>query len=466
MGIAGSLFYNPNENEKETLYKRITPSDQQFDEQQDRWNALADYLIPHLSGHSGYAIRTWLQGSYKFGTQVRPPRKGGECDVDLGVYFEWEGKPEDGRYEPDELKQMVQRCLTEYAHSADDVLEVVSPPKSRCSRIRFKGDFHIDVPAYHLAPSRDARMLATEADGWEDSDPKAIYLWFKDRFDNARRAKARRAIRYMKAWAGLKFPEESRRPASLLLTVLVAEAFDNLSDEDISSDDDALRAVVDQILSRLETSIIVVNPVNSEEVLSDRLSDQDIDGFVEELRRLRDIAHEALESDTLVSAVDKWAETFEHFFPLPDEDELRAKGDSLVPVPITIPDVRVTAVAKQNRRRRWEDTNKLGPIPKDCDIDFQITNPWAVPQGAVIEWMVRNEGDEAEYTNDLGHNAGAGLRAHERSAYRGTHYMDCVIKRYGTVIGLRRIPVTIRGMSMPPRNPPRRPAYVSLRGRR
>ena len=170
MGICSTLFYNPNDSEKQTLHRRITPSEDQFEEQQERWNNLADYLIADLQKRSGYPLRTWLQGSYKFGTQVRPVRKGDEFDIDLGVYFIWQGAADGGNYEPVELKKKVQSSLEDYI--ADDVLEVVTPPKPRCSRIRFEGDFHIDIPAYHLDPDRDARMLATEMNNWENSDPK------------------------------------------------------------------------------------------------------------------------------------------------------------------------------------------------------------------------------------------------------------------------------------------------------
>ncbi len=141
-------------------------------------------------------MRTWLQGSYKIGTQVRPSRLGDEFDIDLGAYFQWEGNAEDGDYGPEELKGMVQRSLRNY--STDDVIEVATPPKPRCSRIRFKDSFHIDVPAYHLDPERDARSLATAEYGWEDSDPKALYLWFKESFDDLERAKIKRQIRYIK----------------------------------------------------------------------------------------------------------------------------------------------------------------------------------------------------------------------------------------------------------------------------
>ena len=467
MGIASSLFFSSNDAEKQTLHRRITPTQDQFEEQQERWNNLADYMTGDLRDRSECAIRTWLQGSYKFGTQVRPARKGNEFDIDLGVYFQWEGAAEDGVHGPNELKELVQESLGDYA--ADGVIEVVTPAKPRCSRICFDGDFHIDVPAYHLDPDRDARMLATEENGWENSDPKAQYLWFVGKFDDQTRAKARRQIRYLKIWAGLKCSNGADRPSSTLLTVLVAEAIDELSEDDLASDDDAVASVLEQIVDRLEWNRAVPNPaVDDYEDLAERLDDDAFDAFLGKLREFRDIANAALECADVVSAADKWSEAFEHFFPMPDEEELKkaAEGAGRLPVRVVTPEVHVQATARSNRSRQWADTNKIGPIPKDCDINYRITNPQDMPENAVIQWMVRNEGDEAEDINDLGHKAGHGLTAQERSAYKGTHYMDCVIRQHGVIVGMRRIPVTISGMFMPRRNPANRPAWIRLRGRR
>jgi len=59
----------------------------------------------------------------------------------------------------------------------------LSARKSDAAASNFRPDFHIDVPCYHLDPDRDARALATETGGWEESDPKAIYQWFKSRYE-------------------------------------------------------------------------------------------------------------------------------------------------------------------------------------------------------------------------------------------------------------------------------------------
>lgn len=467
MGLASSLFFSSNNPDKQTLHKRITPSTEQFEEQQERWNALADYLVADLRQRSGYPMRTWLQGSYKFGTQVRPARYADEFDIDLGIYYQWQGVAQDGAYGPDELKTMIQESLCGY--DEESVIEVVAPPKERCSRIRFEGSFHIDVPGYHLDPDRDARMLATETNGWEDSDPKALYQWFVGKFDDQKRIKARRHIRYLKIWAGLKFANDGDRPSSTLLTVLVAEAIELLSDDELSGDDAALTAVLRAIVIRLDADRMVPNPaIDGNEDLAQRLSDEAFGAFTQKLGRFLDTAEAALACEDMVSAADKWSEEFEHFFPMPEEADLReavATGNQL-PVPLVIPEVQVRAVSRTNRNKTWDGTNSIGPIPKGCDINFSIINRRDIPHDAEIQWTVRNEGDEAEHMNDLGHKAEVGVNASERSAYKGIHYMDCVIRRYGVIVGMRRIPVEITGMFIPRRNPKRRPDWVKLRGRR
>ncbi|HEX2581792.1 MAG TPA: CBASS cGAMP synthase [Dongiaceae bacterium] len=467
MGITSSLFFSSNDPEKQTLHRRITPTNEQFDQQQVRWNDIADHLIDDLRARSGYSMRTWLQGSYKFGTQIRPPRKGAEYDIDLGIYFEWDGDAEDGDHEPQALKNMVQESLL--AYNDEGVVEVVAPPKSRCSRIRFTGDFHIDVPSYHLDSDSDIRTLAT-SDGWEVSDPKRIYLWFRNRFDDQARAKIRRQVRYLKIWAGLEFPGDADRPSSILLTVLASEAAGSLTAEDMASDDDCLLAILSTIIERLEKNPTVLNPASKvKENLARNLVGERFDSFLAKLRHFRQIAEIALSANDLVTAADKWSDAFGHFFPMPDEEELKQiviAERAALPANVFTPEVHVKAVSRDNKFAKWESMNLIGPVPRNCDIEFTIANREEIPAGATIHWMVRNEGDEAEDINDLGHSAGSGLTAREHSAYKGTHFMDCVARFRGQIIGMRRIPVEITGMTAPKRNPHHKPTYVRLFGRR
>lgn len=83
-----------------------------------------------------------------------------------------------------------------------------------------------------------------------------------------------------------------------------------------------------------------------------------------------------------------------------------------------------------------------------------------------MDWVVRNEGTEAEDVNDLGHIAASGYTATEQSAYVGTHHMDCILRQSGRAIAVRRVEVKVSGVLAALRNPIRKPAYVRLRGRR
>ncbi len=464
MGHAAAHFHDANDAARQTLHRRVTPSDTQFEDQQARWNALAGFLLPRLRDESDYTTRSWLQGSYKYATQVRPVHKDGEFDIDLGIYFCWEGDPDDGDHSPQALKQMVQKALADFAAENEDVIEVVRPPKVRCCRIRFKGGFHIDVPCYHLDEKRDARSLATEDDTWEDSDPKALYNWFKAQFDEDLRARVRRLIRYVKAWAALKFHSEHDRPSSVLLTVMVSRAVLGYAGELPESDDEALDVVLRDMHETALDGQNVRNPVNATENLAGRLGGEAWDAFVTALGRFSEIAAQAIAAQDEVVACTLWSEPFEHLFPLPDMEAI-LKEDRYYPALRTLPEIRVTAVARNNPNLRFSGINQIGPIPKGCNITFNIINAPQMPLGTQYYWMVRNEGDEAEDINDLGHKSGQGTAASEESAYNGMHYMDCTAVAGGRIVGVRRVRVQINSMAAPRRNPPK-PGWVSLRGRR
>ncbi|MEN5115235.1 CBASS cGAMP synthase [Brevundimonas diminuta] len=464
MGLAASLFYSTAAPEK-CLDWRIRPSDEQFEAQKARWNDLADVLLTDLKTRSGCPTSSWLQGSYKFGTQIRPASSGQEFDIDLGVYFGWDGQPEDGRWSPVELKEFVQDSLIAYAQDATNDAEGVSEAKPRCSRIHFRDDFHIDVPCYHLDAKRDSRALAVGDGNWEDSDPKAIYKWWKDTIDDVARPRLRRIVRYVKMWAALHFGEEETPPSSILLTVLVAQAYGGLGADKIDGDDDLLHSILAEISARLGRSAKVANPVHAAEDLN-RLGDDAHKVFVDRLASFLDIAARATASKSKAAAAEIWAEAFRHFIEVPDEndDTLLLEKAFGAPTVSFMPEVAVTATSKSSPRQ-WTGTNAIGPIPKNCSIEFALSNALQLPAGAVVSWTVRNGGRAAERENDLGHYSGEGLSTTESSAYPGRHYVDVAVKVNGNLIGRRRVPVDVSSLGIVPRNPKRRPAYA-LRPRR
>lgn len=460
MGHCASLFFSAV-NAEDTLHYRIKPSDDQVTAQQERWNDVADTLISEVSQETGCSVNTWLQGSYKFGTQIRPARKGDEFDIDLGIYVTWLGDANDGAYTAAELRSIVEKFLKEYVDQLDGEAAVLDEPKPRCSRIKFNDDFHIDVPVYHLW--NDVRTLATLPNTWEGSDPKALYIWWKDLFSDGERARARRLVRYIKMWSAINLSQEER-PSSVLLTVLVANALCEICPETISGDDEFLYAVVKSVRATLQDNRVVSNPVDRTEDLN-RLGNA-FDEFVNSLASFEDIAERAVSGVTTVISAEIWAEAFGHFFPIPDEDlvdEAVLRSFDCLPVPFTFDPV--VLVCAEGQGKTINGVNRIGPVPRKMDIRFKIGNAADLPPGATVHWTARNSGTEAEAVNDLGHASPSGIETEETTAYRGTHSMDVVVRLHGRIIGRRRVPVVVSGPLQVLRNPPR-PAWAALNRKR
>lgn len=467
MSCAARLF---NSKSDQTLYSRITPSEEQFSTQQARWNDLRDFLRSRLKEDTSYPMSSWLQGSYKFDTQIRPWAPGAEFDIDLGLYFEWAGDDEAGDYDPEGFKQLVHNALLDYSDDEDNDATGVDDPKERCCRISFKPDFHIDVPCYHLDRGADRRALATETKGWEASDPKAIYKWFKELFDDSNdRAVLRRLVCYMKMWAALKI-EEASRPSSIMLTVLVGEALQALEPSEISEDDDVLERIITVIADRLDGDVQVLNPVDRGEDLN-RLDADATEALKSRVRDFEDIARRGNAMTTEANAAEIWTEAFEHFFPMPedlddgedDADEAVAKADLASGTALMAyafdPQISVRAVSKDNANYVKEGLNSLPTIVKNCSLRFELINANQLPPGSAVRWTVRNRGHEAWNKNDIGHYSGDAYMSDEHSAYNGNHAMDLTVYQYGRIIGRRRVEINVRGLAMPPRNLPNRRSF-------
>jgi hypothetical protein len=462
MGQASRLFNGSND---QTLIGRVTPSPEQREFLQAQWNNIAEYLKRRLIEEYGYNISTWLQGSYKFGTLIRPVHSDEEYDVDVGVYFQW-GDNEDIEPTAKQLRDWTQLELQGYKMTNADVKRIEAPPKERCSRIVFQRQFHVDTPVYHLDPDKDKRRLACLSDKWEDSDPKAIYKWFKNAVNESDRDQLRRIVRYIKAWAALSFDDApDSRPSSILLTVLVTEAFQDMWANRLLgiSDDDALIIIIKKIHDRLFEKKIVHNPIDSSENLN-RISENAWEGFLPRLQALRDIAERADVAIDEASASIIWSEAFSFLMPLPETDEVEVVDEESGRAVMQLPEIDIEVYSRNPKQFITRHRNEVPAVNKDCDLVFKITNPHIIPEYASVEWTVRNEGAEADQRSDLGHRR-TGLRlltADEHTAYAGRHFMDCIVRLHGQVYAVRRVPVTVRNLQYPPRNPPR-PAYTKLR---
>lgn len=461
MGKAASLFNGAGE---QTLLKRVTPTTEQREFLQTQWNALADHLKQALYTDYGYPISTWLQGSYKYGTLIRPVHVDEEYDVDIGIYFQWES---DGNATPapTQLREWVQRELQVFKSLNADVKSISEPPKERCSRAIYEKKFHIDTPVYHLEKSSDTRRLACLSGKWEDSDPKAIYEWFKSAVWGGDREQLRRLIRYLKGWAAVAFVESAAaRPSSILLTVLAAQSFEDhwLSRLGGMDDEDALTLVIKDMHERLFGDRVVPNPIDESEDLN-RIPDVHWDVFLTNLQALRNAAENAEAEQDEAAAALAWSEVFSFLMPLPQTQEVEVVEEVSGRAIMVLPEIEIEIFDRVSKKPIGKYRNEVPGVPKDCDLIFKIVNPHVIPEYATVEWTVRNDGEESDYIGDLGHRR-MGIRlleANEHTAYAGLHFMDCVVRFNGQVYAVRRVPVSVKDINYPARNPPR-PAYTKL----
>lgn len=442
MGNASRLF---NGAAEQTLYGRVTPTAEQRAFLQEHWNALAKHLKSSLASW-GYPISTWIQGSYKYGTLIKPVHKGEEYDVDVGVYFSWESARGEATPTAQQLRAWVQQELLEYQKQVEDLTQVVEPPKERCSRAAYARQFHIDTPTYHIDLASDARRLACLSGKWEDSDPKRLYKWFRDAVEVEHREQLRRLIRYLKGWAAVAFEDApDARPSSILLTVTATEACQGLwAGQGALADDDALIAVIAALYERLSQDRRVRNPVDAEEDLN-RISSEAWDAFLTRMTVLNDAAQTAAEAQDEATAAFAWEGVFSFLMPLPETDEVEVIESSTERALMQVPDIDIAMYDRQGGNFLANFRNEVPSVAKGRWLVFSIANRHIVPGYADIAWTVRNDGDEADNIGDLGHaKRGIGLfSAEERTAYLGKHYVDCVIRCNGAVFAVRRVPVFI-----------------------
>lgn len=458
MASAASLFHSDNA-ELETLNRRVRPSDGQREYLLEHKNELAAWLASDLDD-LGMEVSHFIQGSYKFHTLIRPLKKGDEYDVDLGLYFK--GRPHTD-VDPVELREAVQRSLRRYSAENEEI-HSIEEPKERCCRAKYKQSFHIDVPVYQETPAgRDVR-LATLSKGWERSDPSAMIAWFDNAIGGiaANRAIIRRLIRYLKAWSALTFRSPAIGPSSLMLTILVVDAFRQVVADD-DEDDDALAKVVGAIYQRLISDRVVPNPIqgDSDDDVN-RLSEQDHGHFLEKLAALANVSDRAVCCEDVSEAATIWSEAFSYVFPLPEDLGVLAASQNGLSVPT--PDIAIKMSAANSNAvdrtfRGQVDHARIGE-----GMTFEITNPEVIPNGAQVRWVVRNSGNDALSTSDLGHVTpdDGTFRQFERAAYRGRHFMDCEVWLHGRLRSVTRVPVTIDRIAMPPRTRATRPAYTKL----
>ncbi len=279
-----------------------------------RNRSLGDWMIRPASKLRPFQPETYVQGSFRYGTVIRPLFAGEEYDLDQVCQLEISK----GRMSQAAVKGLVGDEVKAYA-AAHGIHEPVTE-KKRCWRLEYADDisFHIDVlPAVPeeevikhqlvergVPTARAALAVAitdTDSDGferiqgdWPPGNPAGFADWFEERMRpvaQARIAKLveaqrytsvedvpvyewrtplQRSIQILKRHRDVRFREARHlRPISMILTTLAAEAYDGEVD---------LFKTLSGVLERMpglvrSGDVRVPNPVNPDEDFADKWKD-------------------------------------------------------------------------------------------------------------------------------------------------------------------------------------------------
>ena|SRR5690554_929001 len=261
--------------------------------------------------HPDYVPKFFIQGSRKLGTLIRT--KDDTCDLDDGVYFERE-------------IGVTGTTLQNWVYDAvNDVTHANTIHKSKCIRIIYAGDYHIDIPVYYFPKGEAHPLLAIKDSELELSDPKEFIEWY----NTIKCDQLTRIIKYLKSWGDNL---RDKMPNGLAFTVLASR---NLVEDD--RDDVSFYKTLKAIRADLKSNFICVMPTTPEDDLFSKYEKNRIDSFFEKLDALIEDGKTAIyDEDNQLKSSKKWKKHLGDRFPDGLDESTEEKEEALLEAARTI----------------------------------------------------------------------------------------------------------------------------------
>lgn len=257
--------------------------------------ALQDRIVNYFRMYTNLPVpKFYIQGSYKMKTMILG--KDGTYDVDLGIYF---------LTNPNVTAFTVQNYV---ANAVKGHTYGGAEHREKCIRVKYSGDFDIDLPVYYKTIYDTNPYLATKTI-WQKSDPKELCDWF----ERQRRLKDKsgqllRLIKYFKIWANSR---TRKMPSGIAFTVWVANNYKPNDRDDI-----AFYETAKAIKNSLFWGVTCINPASPGDDLTSKLDNMQKRNFLNEFDSLITDADLALRELYLTRALTIWKNQFGNQFPL------------------------------------------------------------------------------------------------------------------------------------------------------
>ena len=316
--------------------KDITPSPTTNARSASAHNAVRDALTSD-DGYKQEVLRTFLGGSYKRMTAIRPVTKGDDTErPDVDIYVVVAGST--WTKTPKELIEDLYGALNRNRRS----LGITKISRNRCSISLSTGSADMDVsPILDRDASGYYRIGNRYTDEWYETDPEAHTTWSAE--VNADCSGRFNPMVKMVKWTRREYPTKSKHPKSIALEALIAKHMDRYETHYGQLIHDTFNSIVDAygIDRLLGICPTVDDPAVAGGNLLNGVSGEVFSGFYDKIKSFRDEAAKALATDDQEKATVHWRRIFGPRFPSPKSAShaTRSTLKAAIPVsPLVFPD--------------------------------------------------------------------------------------------------------------------------------
>lgn len=396
------------------------------------------------------------QGSWAHRTIIKP-LAGREFDADFLLHLT---EQDDWADHPTSYLDGVEAAFRRSPRYSDNVRR-----KTRCVRIVYADDCHVDVVPYIVRSDDSQVIVCRDTDDFEATNPEGFTAWMKEKDDLAN-GNLRRVIRLLKYLRDFKTTFSC---PSVILTTLVGErvlALDAASRySDLPTALNNLVADLDGWLQLRPTMPSFEDPSCPGTTFDHRWDADKYENFRTQIHRYAEWIDTAYDEPDRDKSVTAWQKIFGPDFKAPvtaasvaesaltkaASAGLQQRAPNEEDITDRFPlDVRYTATIRgrvlPRAGFRPGPIRNLGRLTKQRELRFKVVTD--VPWPYDVYWKVRNFGQEAEQANglrgELAFEPDPRGEHRETTLYAGDHWIECYVVKDRRVLATDRHRVSIR----------------------
>lgn len=462
-----------------------------YDDAVVKYTDVGEWLAHEQSELAHCDPEIFPQGSFRLGTMVRPISESDEYDIDLVCHL----KIKRESISQQELKERVGRRLA----AREDIKKLMRASR-RCWVLDYPEPFHMDILPVIPNPERlpnGVLLTDTTLHRWQCSNPIDYGEWFRERMkvvlmekraayasehrmsiedvpDYEVKTPLQRVVQILKRHRDVCFHGEAgSRPASIVLTTLVARAYRNERDL-YEALENVVMSMHEYVERRKDGKWWVPNPVEEGENFAEKWNEnldlhKAFHWWLEQVREdLRAISRKmtmaevadrlapALGQNTVTRAASTLGlqtaalTTTSGKACSPRVPALGSIAHCLAPPWPVCPQYRVALTGtvypgSRNSKAKWGLSSR--PVPRKVLLRFEAKTD--APEPYEVRWQVVNTGQDATQSGGLRGDVfeeSNGATKHirwEPTLYVGTHWIEAFVIRHGVCVA-RSQPFKVR----------------------